>query len=56
MTDVFVFIIVLFIAIRTFSYGMWTFSNKNIKGGVFVIFLSALTSFLSFYILIFDRT
>ena len=56
MSDIFVFLITLFIVIRTFGYGLWTIGAKNISGGLFIFLLSALTIGLSAYLLIFDRT
>ena len=37
MSDIFVFFICVIIAIRTFGYGLWTISSKNILGGFFII-------------------
>ena len=56
MSDIFVFLLTILIAIRTFGYGVWTVSSKNVSGGLFVLFLSALTAGLSAYLLFFDRT
>lgn len=56
MSDIFVFLVTLFIVIRTFGYGIWTISSKNILGGIFIISISLLTVSLSAYLLFFDRT
>ncbi len=56
MSDIFVFLVSLFIVIRTLGYGIWTISSKNVLGGLFVIFVSLLTVGLSIYLLFFDRT
>ena len=56
MSDIFVFLVALFIVIRTFGYGIWTLSSKNILGGIFIFLISALTLGLSAYLLFFDRT
>lgn len=56
MSDIFVFIVAILIVIRTFGYGLWTISSKNISGGIFILALSLLTAGLSAYLLIFDRT
>lgn len=56
MSDIFVFLVTLVIVIRTFGYGIWTLSAKNILGGLFIMFISALTIGLSAYLLFFDRT
>lgn len=56
MSDIFVFLICVIIAIRTFGYGLWTISSKNIPGGFFIILVSAITVGLSAYLLILDRT
>lgn len=56
MADIFVFLLAILIVIRTFGYGLWTLSSKNISGGLFILLISALTAGLSAYLLIFDRT
>lgn len=56
MADIFVFLLTILIVVRTFGYGLWTLSSKNILGGLFILALSALTVGLSVYLLIFDRT
>jgi len=56
MSDILVFIVTVIIAIRTFGYGIWTVSEKNILGGMFVFILSAILVALSTYLLILDRT
>ncbi len=56
MSDIFVFLISILIVIRTFGYGLWTLSSKNILGGLFILTISLLTVGLSAYLLIFDRT
>lgn len=56
MSDIFVFIVAILIVIRTFGYGLWTISSKNIPGGIFILALSLITAGLSAYLLIFDRT
>lgn len=35
-----VFIIVLFISIRTIMYGIWIVRNRNIAGGIYVFLLA----------------
>ena len=56
MSDYLVFLPVILVAIRTFGFGVFTISERNIIGGVFIIMLSFLILFLSVYLLIFDRT
>ena len=56
MSDIFVFLVTLFIVIRTFGYGFWTLSSKNVLGGLFIFLISTLTIGLSAYLLFFDRT
>ena len=56
MSDIFVFIVTILIVIRTFGYGLWTISSKNIPGGLFILLISALTAGLCSYLLFFDRT
>ena len=52
MTDSLVFILVAIICIKTLQYGVMTFSNKNITGGIFIFFLSLSCFFLGAYILL----
>lgn len=56
MSDIFVFVVTLLIVIRTFGYGLWTLSSKNILGGIFILLISALTVGLCTYLLFLDRT
>lgn len=35
-----VFIIVLFISVRTLMYGIWIVRNKNVAGGIYVFLLA----------------
>ena len=56
MADYLVFFPVVLIAIRTFGYGIFTISEKNVLGGIFIILLSLFVTGLSVYLLIFDRT
>lgn len=56
MSDLFVFLVAIIISIRTFGYGLWTMSQKNILGGIFIFLLSATVIGLSAYLLILDRT
>ena len=56
MSDIFVFLVTILIVIRTFGYGLWTLSSKNIQGGLFILLISAITAGLSAYLLFFDRT
>lgn len=53
MTDFFVFIISASVVIKTIQYGIWTLSEKNIMGGIFVILLSVSTLSLGAYLLLF---
>ena len=53
MTDFLVFLLVLFVGIKTFNYGIWTIFNKKITGGLFIFLLSVSTVFLGTYILLF---
>ena len=56
MSDILLFLIAIIVSIRTFSYGIWTFSNKNPVGGIFIFLLSASIIALSSYLLFFNRT
>ena len=40
MAAVVVFILVLFVAVKTFSYGIWEVKRRNEAGGIFVIALA----------------
>lgn len=40
MAAVLVFTIVLFVAVKTFSYGIWEAKRKNKQGGIFAILLA----------------
>ena len=42
--NIFVFLLIIIIVIRTLLYGFWTLKGKNITGGIFVILLSSLTA------------
>lgn len=53
MTDFFVFVISASVVIKTIQYGIWTLTEKNIAGGIFIIILSASTLSLGAYLLLF---
>lgn len=40
MAAILVFVLVLFAAIKTFSYGVWEAERKNVLGGIFAILLA----------------
>lgn len=56
MSDTLMFLIAFVVSVRTFSYGIWTFSNKNVLGGIFIFFVALSIVFLASYILFFNRT
>ncbi len=56
MADTLLFLVALVVSIRTFSYGLWTLSNRNTLGGIFVFLLSASVIALASYLLFFNRT
>ena len=47
MAAVLVFILVLFVAIKTFSYGIWEGKRENMAGGIFAILLAFLDILLA---------
>lgn len=53
MTDYIVFLLIFFVALKAFCYGIWTVKNKNITGGIFVFFLSLSSVSLGAYLLLF---
>lgn len=55
MSDILVFLIALMISLRSFGYGLWLFSGKNISGGIFVLLLSSLVTALSSYLFLFNK-
>lgn len=56
MIDILLLVICIVIAVRTMGYGIWTLSEKNICGGVFVLILSVSLTVLSSYLMFFDKT
>ncbi len=51
MIDIFVFLLVLIVILRTMMYGIWTLKGKNILGGSFIMLLSSGTAVLAAYLL-----
>ncbi len=49
--NIFVFILILIIVVRTLLYGFWTLKGKNIAGGIFVILLSSVTAGYAAYLM-----
>ena len=47
MAAVTLFLFALFVAIKTFSYGIWEFKRKNKVGGIFAILLALADVFLA---------
>lgn len=47
MAAVLVFFIVILVAVKTFSYGIWEIKRENKEGGAFVMLLAALNVFLA---------
>ena len=53
MTDVFVFLIIAVVCLKSAQYGVWTVLQKNISGGIFIFLLSACVLVLDAYLLLF---
>lgn len=47
MVAILVFFIVSFIAVKTFSYGVWEIKRQNTVGGIFVMLLAFGNLFLA---------
>lgn len=56
MSDLMVFFLSLIASVRTFSYGIKTFQDKNVAGGIFVSILSIFIISLAIYLLFLNRT
>jgi len=56
MSDLLVFLLSLIVSIRTFSYGVKTFQEKNLTGGIFVTIISFSVIGLASYLLFLNRT
>ncbi|MDP4094902.1 MAG: hypothetical protein Q8920_16275 [Bacillota bacterium] len=52
LTSIFGAIIILWIAIHTFSYGIWSWRHKNKPGGIAVFLLSFLVIIMPLYIIL----
>ncbi len=47
MTALVIFIAATAVSIRTMLYGVWNFKQRNFAGGVFVVLLAAIGTFLA---------